>query len=63
MWGHVPRPEDHWFIINFEYKALAFMASILVGMHLFWIYFILVFAFKKADVNTHEAATPGKKSK
>jgi hypothetical protein len=63
VWGHVPRPEDHWYIINFEYRALVSMASILVGMHLFWIYFIIAFAVKKADVNTHEAATPAKKSK
>jgi ceramide synthetase len=67
VWANSPLPDDHWFIINFEYKALLLMASVLVGMHAFWIYFILEFAFKKAKggkvENTHEAATPGKKSK
>lgn len=41
------------------------MACVLVGMHLFWIYFILEFAYKKVKKgnveNTHEAATPAKK--
>lgn len=41
------------------------MAYVLVGMHLFWIYFILEFAYKKVKKgnveNTHEAATPAKK--
>jgi hypothetical protein len=66
VWAHAPKPTDDWYMINFEYKSLLIMATVLVGMHAFWIYFIIAFALKKKKSgkveNTHEAATPGKKS-
>jgi hypothetical protein len=41
VWSHAPLATDFWHVINFEYKSLLFMATVLVGMHAFWIYFII----------------------
>lgn len=65
VWANIPKPTDIWYIISFEYKFLLGMATVLVFMHAFWIYFILEFAYKKVKkgkvVNPHEEATPAKK--
>ncbi len=57
MMAQIPKPDDYWFVMRFEYIAYLAMNWVLVGMHCFWIYYMLKFAVKNAKggklENTH----------
>ena len=48
VYANRPNPADEWYMINFEYNYLLFMAFILLGMHFFWTYFLLKLGFQTA---------------
>ena len=58
VYANRPNPADEWYMINFEYNYLLFMAFILLGMHFFWTYFLLKlgfqFAIGKEFKNVHD---------
>lgn len=66
LMAQMPSPDDYWYVMRFEYGVYMSLNWVLVGMHCFWIYFMLKFAVKNAKggklENVHEAATPGRKT-
>ena len=55
---NIPLPTDEWYIIKYEFTYLAVMASMLVGMHVYWTFFLFTSAYsslgKKQIVNSYD---------
>ena len=44
---NIPGQDDDWYTIKFEYVFTFVMTTVLLGMHVFWIYFLVLFGLKK----------------
>lgn len=53
-----PTPSDEWYMIHYEYMYLLMMAFVLVGMHIYWTFYMTVsimrFINKKEQINTYD---------
>lgn len=54
----IPNPGDDWYVISLQYKIVILLSYVLIGMHLFWIYFMMKLGIRAAIgeklVNPHE---------
>jgi ceramide synthetase len=43
---NTPSPTDMWYSIKYEHTTIVVMAALLIGMHAFWIYYMVLFGIK-----------------
>lgn len=55
-----PTPSDEWYMIHYEYMYLLMMAFVLVGMHIYWTFYMTVsimrFINKKEQINAYDTS-------
>ena len=53
-----PLPTDEWYIIKYEYLYLSIIGTLLVAMHIYWTYYIILSAYSSVKnqqpVNKHD---------
>ena len=49
-----PLPTDMWYSIKYEHMTIVVMAILLIGMHAFWIYFMVFFGIKSLKKGRRE---------
>ena len=57
IYNNIPSVNDDWYAIKFEYVCIFTMTAVLLGMHIFWIYFLVIFGIKKVKSDSKDSST------